>query len=195
MYEKTFGSKYDASLSVKQIAAIVRGEVKAAVKAGTLPKGKYSVRMDHHRSIRVEITPEGEVFDKRYLADEEYIRGPMIQGADGQLCRPSRYVPAVAAALKTVEAMLWAYNYDGSDIQSDYFNVNFYSNVTVCADYYAAREAHLAAQDYAGEAALALSEEAAAVQTPANVAQLFPATAGEPEETAQVRFMREQGLA
>lgn len=193
MYEKTYGSKYDANLSVKEIAAIVRGEIKAAVKAGTLPKGKYSVRKEHHNSIRVEIAPEGEVFDARYLADEDYIRGPMIMDGD-KMIRPSRYVPVVAAAVKTVEAMLWAYNYDGSDIQSDYFNVNFYSNVTVCADYYAAREAYQTAQDYAGEAAMMRSEEAAAQAAPANVVQLFPA-AVEPVESEQVRFMREQGLA
>lgn len=135
MYERTYGAKYDDKLSTKDIAARVRAEIRAAVKAGTLPAGTYSVRKDHYRSIVVNISDLGaDVFDPEYLAGgSDYLMGPSrIEG--GKLVRPSRYTPRINAAVEAVEGMLAAYNHDGSDIQTDYFDVNFYSHVNVRAD-------------------------------------------------------------
>ena len=45
MYEKTYGPKYNAELTRKEIAALIRADLKAAVASGELPKGlKTSVR-------------------------------------------------------------------------------------------------------------------------------------------------------
>lgn len=125
MYEKAFGSKYDKNLTTVEIAALVRKEIKAAIKSGALPKGKYSVRKDHHKSITVCISGLGFL-----VANPDYNR---LGERDFVVHQPAerRYTPRARATLKAVEAMLEAYNYDGSDIMSDYFDVNFYSSVNL----------------------------------------------------------------
>lgn len=113
MYERSYGAKYDKNLSTTQIAALVREEIKAAVKAGTLPAGKYSVRSQSYSggsSIDVRISGlTGQVFEPEYLArGDEYLRGPFVEDATGWH-RPSRYALPVLVAVKAVEAMLAAY--------------------------------------------------------------------------------------
>jgi hypothetical protein len=45
-----------------------------------------------------------------------------------------RYTAEAVALRTAIEQIVSAYNYDGSDIQSDYFNVRFYSNVDIVED-------------------------------------------------------------
>lgn len=199
MTERAYGSKYDKNLNTTQIAALVRGEIKVAVKAGELPKGKYSVRTSYYSggsSIRVSISGlTGKVFDPEYLErGNDYLMGPSVHDETGWH-RPHRYQAWVLAAVKKVEAMLWAYNHDGSDSQVDHFDVKFYASVDVDTspeEEKAAREALATAKDYAGEVAMAKSEEEAAQAEPSNVVPLFPATKPV-EEPDQVRLMRELG--
>jgi hypothetical protein len=124
-YEVVYGSKYDKSLSRKEIAVRVRADLKEAVKAGELPAAKYSVRIE---SGSVNVTVSGlpfEVLDeKRVLADHD--QPNVFSGRN--------WISDQALALQNkIEALVGAYNFDGSDIQSDYFHVNFYS--TVRCDY------------------------------------------------------------
>lgn len=44
---------------------------------------------------------------------------------------PSRYTAAGSALIKALEAILGAYNHDGSDTMTDYFDVKFYGNASV----------------------------------------------------------------
>ena len=55
--DKFRGVKFDSMRSTKDCAAGIRADIKAAVKAGTLPKGTYSVAMRGGRnSIDVRIS-------------------------------------------------------------------------------------------------------------------------------------------
>lgn len=158
MYERAYGEKYDANLSTTQVAALVRGQIKAAVKAGELPAGKYSVRSSSYSmgsSINIRISGlSGQVFEPEYLTNgDKYLNGPSVEDATGWH-RPSRYAAPVLVAVKKVEEMLAAYNHDGSDIQSDYFDVKFYGHVSVettVAEEQVAREALAAAASASAE--------------------------------------------
>lgn len=218
MYERAYGEKYDKSLSTTQIAKLVRAEVEAARKAGHLPAGKYSVRTHSYSmgsSITVTLKLIGDVYTPGYLKDTNYTAGPS-QIVDGEVVRPSMYLPHVSAAMAKVEKMLAAYNHDGSDSSVDYFDVKFHAHITVEADYSAARAAYLTDQDYAGEAAMMRSEEkvttftgimvpksmptaqarALAAEVGQVMAKVIPFTAPvrPVEEPEQVRMMREMGL-
>lgn len=116
--ERKYGDKYEAGLSVVGIAKRYRSDLKAAIKAGTLPAGiKCSVVTRNHRSINVEVLELPTWFR---LTSGEW-------GRDGY-AQKSRESIELVQLLRT---MLDAYNYDGSDIMRDYFDVNFYSSVTI----------------------------------------------------------------
>ena len=59
-----------------------------------------------------------------------------------------------ADVMKQVEAIVAAYNHDGSDIQSDYFDVNFYSHVNFTSEVHDADRAEALALYDAGCAKL-----------------------------------------
>ena len=126
MAERIKGEKYEAGLSTTQIAAKARAEIKAAIRAGTLPAGSYSVRKDHHKSIVVRIEGLGiQLHNPEWLRQKALRPYEMTSNLDFP-----RYTPRAKAVLAYVNALLEAYNYDGSDIQSDYFDVNFYLDVS-----------------------------------------------------------------
>jgi hypothetical protein len=119
MYERHYGSKYDGSLDVKEIAKLVRADIKQAVKDGTLPGApvKYSVRIERFSmgqaiNIRIKNWPGPTTLPQDFTHDK--------YGAFQGL------TPEANAAKATLQAILDAYNHDGSDVQSDYFDVNFY---------------------------------------------------------------------
>lgn len=126
--ERTYGKKYDSKLSSKDVAKLVRDEIKTLKKAGEMPAGvKTSVRYESFAggsSIRISIkdTPFN-VYNPEWVAYD--IENPH-----------SSYTPHIprfsdeARKLKaSLEAMLNAYNHDGSDAMVDYFDVKFYSSV------------------------------------------------------------------
>jgi hypothetical protein len=125
--ERTYGKSYDKAKTAKEIAALVRGQIKADVKAGRLPDAKYSVRYSAYsmgRSIDVSIEPTANVAD--------WIN---VRWADEQARNPhrwtetSQYSALATGVIKTLEAMLGAHNHDGSDSQTDYYDVKFYGSV------------------------------------------------------------------
>jgi hypothetical protein len=127
MYAKIIGEKYEATKDLRpvEIAALFRAELKAAVKAGELPKLAYSVRCRNYNSIAVRIGG----FLKAGL------QVTTLEAARAQTERPTefypgeRQTPAAAELVKKLEGMLAAYNFDRSEIETDYFNVRFYSSV------------------------------------------------------------------
>jgi len=119
-----YGAKYDRSLTTAQIAALVRGEIKAGIKAGTIARGvKVSVRSDSFSggsAIRIRVTAcPFPVLNPEYLAAEK--REPHAYRYN-----EPRYTPEATALLALISGMVAAYNYDKSDTMTDYFNVNFY---------------------------------------------------------------------
>ncbi len=119
------GNKYLAGRSTKECAAAIRADIKAAVKAGTLPAGTYSVVMRHHRAITVTISNLQFVTLNRARVAFDAAH-PCTYPRDTRLEIHSAMGKAL---LERVEAMVNAYNRDNSDVQSDYFDVNFYEDV------------------------------------------------------------------
>ena len=121
------GDKYVTGLDIAEIAKRVRAEIKAAVKAGSLPELTASVTMRRYtggRSLSVRITkcsiPVLNVARVRVEMAEPHRYNGM-----------PHYNPEAAAVLDTIRGICDAYNFDGSDIGSDYFHVNFYTSVGI----------------------------------------------------------------
>ncbi len=129
MYERSYGAKYDKNLGTKEIAAAFRQDVKTAKAKGELPKDlKLSVTMDRFAggsSIHVDI--KGGLGCP--LFNPEWLEAVAAAGNDWNRPNSERYNPEAAAIEKKLEGMLQAYNHDGSDSQSDYFDVKLYGHV------------------------------------------------------------------
>lgn len=135
-YARTYGEKYDQVAkyaSTVEIAKVIRteinfarrtaqattatGDIKAFDPIGDAPEQiKYSVRVPHHGAIDITVKniPHEWGFERR-----------THHGHEGDF--PTEALKTLAKALRGV---MDAYNHDGSDIQSDYFDVRFYANVT-----------------------------------------------------------------
>jgi hypothetical protein len=139
------GSKYDPKLDIAEIAKRVRAEIKDACKAGTLPQGAYRVtisRFSGGRSLTVRVAPHAAF----PLLNPERARLEATQpGAFFPDCHYPRYTPEARAMLDQLRAIVGAYQYDRSDAQSDYFDVNFYEHVNVDGDAEAASRAAILA--------------------------------------------------
>lgn len=128
MYERSYGSKYEAGMDIKDIAKLVRKEIKDYFG----PNIKYSVTIDRFsggralRAYLVDVAP-GFYFWKvnpDYNPDGGYgISAERVCLSDGY-----REIE------EKVKEIIGAYNYDGSEIMVDYFDVNFYSSVGVKFD-------------------------------------------------------------
>ena len=126
-----YGTKYQEGLTGAAISATIRQDIKAAVSAGELPRAKYSVRLRSYsggRSIDIVVSDVPfALFDERYLRHEletpkhVYAHYPVGERRSKEL----------RALLTQLEAIGNAYNFDGSEIESDYFHVNFYLSVGV----------------------------------------------------------------
>ena len=107
------GSKYDKNLDIAQIAKMVRADLKQAVKEGKLPEHKVSVRVRRYaggQSLDVAVTQCAALGSSD--RDEGGVRKPQ------------------AMFMHTVMSqIIAAYNYDNSDLMTDYFDVNFYGHV------------------------------------------------------------------
>ena len=128
MYEITYGPKYDKTLSRVEIAERFRQDVKAAISSDALPKGlKLSVRTKGYSGggsidVTIKAVPAGfRILSLARLQEDATNR----RGA-----APEPWAtPEARTLLDQLDKMLNAYNFDGSDIQSDYFNVRFYGGV------------------------------------------------------------------
>ena len=139
------GGKYDSKRSVKDCAACIRADIKAAVKAGTLPRGKYSVAMRHHRAIVVTIAGVQFIVLNRARVALEAAH-PCTYPRDSRL---EVYSAMGKALLKRVESMVNAYKRDNSDTQSGYFDVNFYDDVKFDWEWTKEQRAAIIAQEVA----------------------------------------------
>lgn len=115
-YNYAVGSKYAATkgMDIKDVAKLVRADIKASVAAGQVPAGSYTVKI--HRFSG------GQAIDVRGTVAGLVVREPQ---ADGR----SLYTEQARAIRLTLEAILGQYNYDRSDIQSDYHDNRFYGDV------------------------------------------------------------------
>ncbi len=128
-----YGNKYDSKLSTTDIAKRVRAEIKAATALPEsdpwrLPKGlKVSVRSRYFAggsSISSAVT----AFPSALLNPACVLHTVLFKHERYTF---ERYTKDGSRVLAVLKGMLDAYNFDGSDLQSDYFNVNFYGSVDV----------------------------------------------------------------
>lgn len=135
------GSKYDKDLTTTQIAARFREDFKAAQKAGEIGMfTRVSVRTSYYAggsSITVTVTK-----CNLQIQQVEYLRHEREQPNVSWM--KDRRTPEAVALIKKLEAMLGAYNYDRSDIQTDYFCVNFYGHVGFASELEAAERKEVA---------------------------------------------------
>jgi DNA repair protein RadC len=134
MYERSYGSKYDSKLDTAEIAKRVRSEIAEALKAGELPKGlKASVRTSRFAGgSAIDITVTACPFPVRNPERVEHDALPWAEQCRRRV--PPLHNERARALVAKLESMLRAYNHDGSDIQSDYFDVKFYQNVRFARD-------------------------------------------------------------
>ena len=136
-----YGAKYDHSgrLTTVDIAKLIREEIKLARKLakdtggsdalaaidpiGDAPAGiKFSVRSEYFSGgSSIDITVKGVPREWGWT-----------RGVDPRFGREERWMhtPALKALLNELNAVMNAYNHDGSDIMTDYSDVRFYGSVT-----------------------------------------------------------------
>lgn len=111
------GSKYEATkeLKAKDIAALIRAELKeAGIKARVRTRrATWSSAID----IVIEQAPEGGIYRPEYF-----------------LGQPGWIAAGALALQKRVEEIANAYNFDRSDLQSDYFHNRFFLDVEFSAE-------------------------------------------------------------
>lgn len=127
MYERAYGSKY-ASLggyaSAADIAKLMRADIKAEIAAGNLPgsMSNYSVRVDNYsmgRSIDIEAKGFEGMWETKLVSRFGWEREEEVLTAEGQ---------RIKGILQGIHD---AYNYNGSESQVDYFDVNYYGHADV----------------------------------------------------------------
>lgn len=114
------GTKYNADLNLRDIAKLVRKELKTTFG----PAWKFSVRIRRFaggQSMDVTVTDAPAVLYRLAGADERYPDYPVHSDA-GEL------------ATKTAQAILDSYNRQDIDSMTDYFNVHFYGSVSIDSD-------------------------------------------------------------
>lgn len=127
MTTRTYGSKFDNALSTKEIAARIRKDIQAAIKAGNLPKGtKVSVKTEYSSmsaaiNLCIKDLPGVEIYSNAYINH--------MRTAPGAFFRFDCFSDDAAAARTLLKQIADAYNYDGSDSMCDHFDVRFYGSI------------------------------------------------------------------
>lgn len=133
-YEKNgvwYGGRYDSALSTTDICKKIRQHLKEEqAKNPLFTFSKFSVRKEHHKSIVVRVVEMGFNPLNPERVDMETDRKCNSYGMP-------YYTPDGKAFFDRIKAIVDSYNFDGSDTQTDYFHVNFYSDVNL--DYEASK--------------------------------------------------------
>lgn len=152
MYERTYGHQYDRELSTTEIAKRIRADIKTAIAEGLLPGApvRYSVQSRYFSGgSSIDVTVKGWA--------DAWTDGTR-NGFDAQVL-----VPDAEAAKMTLDRITGAYNHDGSDAMTDYYDVNFYGHVAFesasSAEFRASEKARLAQRKADRTAALADPEK------------------------------------
>jgi hypothetical protein len=123
------------------IAAAIRAEIKIAKAEGLLPSTwKYSVRSQNYsggRSIDVTVTgPNEEVWVEEDLTKCPLDGRTMTPACSANWhfsprCEGAKHLSEIAKSAEiTLERIHGSFNHNNSDIQSDYFDVRYYGQVT-----------------------------------------------------------------
>ncbi|MEV1013830.1 hypothetical protein AB0I89_24055 [Micromonospora sp. NPDC049801] len=139
---RSYGDKYadTRSLRLTDIAKLIRAEVKLSRKIARMAATPGALKVadpigDAPAAIRVSVRTQyysgvGSI-DVR-LSDIPAEWGWTEEPDESYIDRRPRKIatPALKAFAKAIREVMDAYNYDGSDITTDYFDVRFYGHVT-----------------------------------------------------------------
>lgn len=124
------GNRYDETrtLDVADVARLIRADIKAAVKAGRIPKGpRYSVRTSRFSGgCSIDVNVSNWDGDCRVLGSDARSCSDHPDFADSYV-----YTAEADAAVKVLRSITGNYNRDNSDSQTDYYDVRFYSHVQI----------------------------------------------------------------
>ena len=108
--------------STTAIAKHIRADIKESIREGALPNGlKVSVRTKYFSG--------GSSIDVSVTACRVRFLNEVPDPATDSYRNRERYTVAGKSILRVLGGIVGAYNYDGSDPMTDYFNVNFYAHV------------------------------------------------------------------
>jgi hypothetical protein len=152
-YERSYGYLYSEGgrLDTAAIAKLIRRDIKTAVSEGLLPaRWRYSVRIDRFSGgssidVRVKNCADAWIPCPGYKVGTRHNHpdgGWSATGCGNVWCdvggeyKDSPHASAhlvlteeALAAKMTLERVHAAYNHDGSDVMTDYFDVNYYGHV------------------------------------------------------------------
>lgn len=132
MYERKFTGRNCPTgyVPAAELAKLMRADIKAAIKAGLLPGGarNYTVKVDNYaggRSINIRAID----LDGMWTTCKD-------QGCNHWDCdrgdrRADILTPAGEKVQRVLKDIHSSYNYDASESQFDYFDVNFYGQAQV----------------------------------------------------------------
>ena len=117
-YERTYGQEYKQNLDIAEIAKIVRKQLKTYI-----PNTTWSVTVKRYsggQSMNIDLVdaPGVQLVDinPRYNPDSY----------PGHNLKKWKYSDTYKEMMEQAKGFAQSYNYDGSDITVDYFDVNFY---------------------------------------------------------------------
>ncbi|MGZ4530823.1 MAG: hypothetical protein ACXVXP_00555 [Mycobacteriaceae bacterium] len=153
MYERSYGYRYEEAgrLDTAAIAKLIRRDIKTAISEGLLPaRWAYSVRIDRFSGgssidVRVKHCADAWMPCPGYKVGTRHESpggGWTATGCGNVWCKAGgQYrdrsgaedhevlTEEALAARMTLERIHGAYNHDGSDSMTDYFDVNYYGTV------------------------------------------------------------------
>lgn len=117
------GAKYAATadLDLAAVAKLVRADIKAAIKVGQLPAGKYAVTI-HRYSM-------GQSLNVRAMVPGMVVRCPIRAAAEaaGDMAVRSLFTAEATAVREELESIMAAYNRREDHAQSDYHHNKFFA--------------------------------------------------------------------
>ena len=131
---RSYGKLYDEKKTTKDIAEIVRRQIRLEVRMGELPAGKWSVTMDRYAggsSITIRLVPpieDDERFAQAYYERERIVHEAERPFEHTHIPYRSRFGQLLNHKL---ERMLAEHNHDGSDSMRDIYDVKFAAHVDV----------------------------------------------------------------
>lgn len=135
MYERKFTGRNCPTgyVTASEIAKLMRADIKAAIKAGVLPGAmrNYSVKVHNYsggRSINITAIDLDGMW--------EVCKGEAVTGCNHWHCvRGDKNAEILTVKGQRIKDVLQdihsSYNYDASEVQVDYFNVNFYGSASI----------------------------------------------------------------
>lgn len=141
-YARRYGIHYQATkgMSIKEVAAHMRRVVRQAAKDGLICQDyRYSVKLSRasmSSAINIYIIVPNVVDEERRAYNAEGGK-PSYHNADRLWFDTPRQEAFLTELANTERALLeihHAYNYDGSDAMTDYFDVRFYGFVNVVSE-------------------------------------------------------------